>query len=68
MGDWVSKHYSSRSFVEDLLSKNAGTEVFLCGWAFRYRDQGGVIFIDLRDRTGIIQIVARKEIIPDGFK
>jgi len=32
--------------------------VSVCGWAHRRRDHGGVIFIDLRDRTGLVQVVA----------
>jgi aspartyl-tRNA synthetase len=34
-----------------------GQTVTFCGWAHRRRDHGGVIFIDLRDRTGLVQIV-----------
>ena len=32
--------------------------ITVCGWAHRRRDHGGVIFIDLRDRTGLVQTVA----------
>jgi len=34
-----------------------GEEVTFCGWAHRRRDHGGVIFIDLRDHTGLVQVV-----------
>lgn len=41
----------------DLDEKNIGENVVLCGWCNTYRDHGGVIFIDLRDKSGLIQLV-----------
>jgi aspartyl-tRNA synthetase len=44
--------------------KNVGEQVTLMGWVLRRRDHGGVIFIDLRDRRGITQVVFNPEINP----
>lgn len=40
-----------------LSSKNAGKKVVLKGWVHRIRDHGGVVFLDLRDREGVVQVV-----------
>ena len=40
---------------------NVGEEVTLCGWVSKVRNLGGLIFIDLRNRTGIMQVVVRPE-------
>jgi len=46
----------------DLRAYNAGQTVQLCGWVDRSRDHGGVIFIDLRDRSGSVQITVDPEL------
>jgi aspartyl-tRNA synthetase len=49
----------------DLRVENVGNEVVLMGWVLRRRDHGGVIFIDLRDRWGVTQVVFNPEVNPD---
>lgn len=51
----------------ELGKNNAEQQVVLCGWVSRRRDHGGLIFIDLRDRSGIVQVVFSPEVDKEAF-
>jgi aspartyl-tRNA synthetase len=50
----------------DLRAGDVGEELRVAGWVHRRRDHGGLIFIDLRDRTGLLQLVFRPEEAPEA--
>ena len=50
----------------DLRATDAGQAINVMGWVHRRRDHGGLIFIDLRDRSGLIQIVVDPEAAPEA--
>lgn len=59
------------NYCGDLRIQDVGKEVVVCGWVQRQRDLGQLIFIDLRDRTGIVQLAfndeTNKEIFEKAF-
>ncbi|EMJ98495.1 aspartate--tRNA ligase [Leptospira sp. B5-022] len=65
--DWILEGYKARAWAGETSEAQEGKTLTLFGWSFRFRDQGGVIFVDLRDRTGILQVVLRKEILGENF-
>jgi len=60
LGDMRRTHHCNQLGAQDV-----GSEVVLMGWVQRRRDHGGVIFVDLRDREGLTQVVFNPEINTD---
>ncbi len=52
----------------NITKDHAGKEIVLCGWVSRRRDHGGLIFVDLRDRSGLVQVVFSPEVNMEAFR
>jgi len=52
----------------ELRESDIGSSLSLAGWVFRRRDHGGLIFIDLRDRSGLCQVVFSPDVVKDAHE
>lgn len=57
----ITSGFRRTHWIADIADVEPGTEVEIAGWISRQRDHGGLVFADVRDRTGLVQIVARPE-------
>ncbi len=56
----------SRPWCGQINRSNLGDEIELVGWVRRRRDLGGLVFVDLRDRTGLVQLVFENDMVAEG--
>ncbi|MBN1255583.1 MAG: aspartate--tRNA ligase [Deltaproteobacteria bacterium] len=63
LGDWRRTHTCG-----DLRKEDTDTQVCLLGWVQTRRDHGGLIFVDLRDRYGVTQVVFNPEVAPQAHE
>src|ERR1700730_10887721 len=54
------------NYCGELRAKDAGRDVIVMGWVARRRDLGNLLFLDVRDRSGIVQVVFNKETHPEA--
>jgi len=62
------KNFKRTTYCGTVRTENIGSEIAVCGWVQRQRDLGQLIFIDLRDRTGILQLAFDDATDRDIFK
>ena len=71
MAEFLTEQDKRTHYCGQISSADVGNEVCVMGWAQRQRDLGALIFIDLRDRTGIVQLAfdteSDKEIFDKAF-
>ncbi len=63
LGNFKRDKYCGEVSEEDI-----GKHLKLCGWVHRVRNHGGVVFIDLRDREGIVQVVVEEKTCPEAYE
>ncbi len=63
LGDWKRTHHCAA-----LTMANDGEDVCIMGWAQYRRDHGGLIFVDMRDRNGLTQVVFSPEVAPSAHE
>jgi aspartyl-tRNA synthetase len=61
-------HYARTAYCGKITADHLEQTIDLCGWVARRRDHGGLIFIDLRDRSGIVQLVFNPDFSQDAHK
>ncbi|MDQ7038661.1 MAG: aspartate--tRNA ligase, partial [Aquificota bacterium] len=62
-GDFRRDKYCGEVSLDDV-----GRQISICGWVHRVRNHGGVIFIDLRDREGVVQVVVEEKTDPEVYE
>ena len=55
---------TGRTYAGTLRKKDVGQKITLAGWVAKQRDFGELVFVDLRDRTGVVQVVADQQFVP----
>jgi len=64
----VPDFFKRTCFCAEVNQHQINSEVTVCGWVHRRRDHGGLIFVDLRDRSGVVQVVFSKDFSEEAFK